>query len=204
MLKSTHKLHAAVALLALSGAALAHADENHFAGPYVVVSNEWKHASVKVDGEKISKSEAAPSIGVGYTFGIDHHATLGLKATFDAKSGEYGVGETALSTSAETVVKEKSHYSIAVEPGYAINDQILVFGILAYHGAKAELLTGDTALGRSSLSGFGYGVGAKYALPNHFFLMAELQKVNYQGKTIAGSEVKPSSTVAAVGIGYHF
>lgn len=192
-------LSAMVALTAMSAAQAS--EDNHFAGGYVVLSQEWKSASATIDGEKIKKSEAAPSIGLGYTFAIDKHSTLGIKATFDTKSGEYGVGETTLG---ETEVKEKSHYSIAIEPGYAINDKWLVFGILAYHRAKAELVANTASQGTTSLNGFGYGVGAKYALPNHWFLMGEIQKVDYRSRFIGASDVKPTSTVVALGIGYHF
>jgi len=199
--------HAAIACCAMAGmmaATSTHASEdNHFAGGYVVLSQEWKSASATVDGEKIKKSEAAPSIGLGYTFAVDKHATVGVKATFDTKKGEYGVGETALGAG-ETELKEKSHYSIAVEPGYAIRDDLLVFGILAYHKANTELIATGATKGTGSLNGFGYGVGAKLALPNHWFLMGEIQKVDYRSKMVAGSEVKPSSTVLALGLGYHF
>ena len=180
---------------------LANANDNHFEGGYVVLSQEWKHASATLDGEKIKKSEAAPSIGLGYTFAVDNHATVGIKATIDTKNGEYGVGESALG---ETEVLEKSHYSIAVEPGYAINDKWLVFGILAYHKAKSELVVSKASHGDSHLTGFGYGVGAKYALPNHWFLMGEIQRVDYRSKMIGAVDVKPASTVVALGLGYHF
>lgn len=191
------------ALAAIAGVNTARASEdNHFAGGYVVLSQEWKNASATVDGEKIKKSEAAPSIGLGYTFAMDKHSTLGIKATFDTKSGEYGVGDvTGLG---ETEAKEKSHYSIAIEPGYAINDKWLVFGILAYHRAKAELVAANASQSSANLNGFGYGLGAKYALPNHWFLMGEIQKVDYHVKSFGASEVKPASTVVALGLGYHF
>ena len=56
----------------------------------------------------------------------------------------------------------------------------------------------------SSLTGFGYGFGAKYSLPNHWFVMGEIQKVDYRSKQIGPVDVKPSSTVVALGLGYHF
>jgi len=193
---------ALVAISSLSSFSVANASEdNHFAGGYVVLSQEWKSASVFVDAEKIKKSEAAPSIGFGYTFALDKHATIGIKATIDTKNGEYGVGDIGGN---ETEVKEKSHYSIAVEPGYAINDKWLVFGILAYHKAKTELISNAVSQGTANLTGFGYGLGAKYALPNHWFLMGEIQKVDYKSKLVGGSVVKPSSSVFALGLGYHF
>jgi opacity protein-like surface antigen len=193
------------ALCAVAGvAATTHtyaSEDNHFAGGYVVLSQEWKSANALVDGEKIKKSEAAPSIGLGYTFGVDKYATVGIKATFDTKKGEYGVGDTT--ALGETELKEKSHYSIAVEPGYAIRDDLLVFGILAYHKANTELIA-STTTGTGSLHGFGYGLGAKYALPNHWFLMGEVQKVNYHSRLVGSTTVKPSSSVFALGLGYHF
>jgi len=177
--------------------------DNHFEGAYVVLSNEWKSASVTVDGEKIKKSEAAPSIGAGYTFAIDSHKTIGIKLTVDTKKGEYGMGETTAGGVGETAVQEKSHYSVAIEPGYAINDKFLAFGILAYHSAKAKLESTDHE-GESRIHGFGYGIGAKYALPHHIFLMAELQQVKYGSKTIDTVSVKPKSNVVSLGLGYHF
>jgi opacity protein-like surface antigen len=186
---------AALTVLASFGAQAS--EENHFAGGYAVVTQEWKKASATVDGEKLKKSEAAPSIGVGYNFALDAHKTLGIKATLDTKSGEYGTG-------ADSEVKEKSHYSLAFEPGYAVNDKVLVFGILAYHKAKAEYVVAETAVGSASLTGFGYGIGAKYALANHLFLMGEVQKIGYSSKTIDSVVIKPASTVIAVGLGYHF
>ncbi len=180
-----------------------HAEHNHFEGAYVVLANEWKSASVKVDDEKIKKSESAPSLAVGYTFAIDSHSTLGVKLTVDTKNGEYGAGETVLGAG-ETMVQEKSHYSLAVEPGYAFDDKLLVFGILGYHHAKANLLLDEVSQGQATLSGVGYGLGAKYAFADHMFLMLEYQHVNYSSTTIDASKIKPASDVIALGLGYHF
>jgi hypothetical protein len=173
-------------------------NENHFAGPYIVFTNEWKRASVKVDGEKISKSESAPSFGLGYTFALNSSYTLGLKISGDFKSGEYGAGDVA---GTETKVVEKNHYSVAVEPGYVVNPQLLVFGILAYHTALAEI---ENGIESARMKGVGYGIGFKHSIADHLFLMGELQRVDYGSKTIDGSTVKPSSTVGAIGLGYHF
>jgi len=181
-------------LLSLSAFA---SGDNHFVGGYAVLTQEWKSASATVDGEKLKKYEAAPSLGLGYNFALDPHTTLGIKATFDTKNGEYAV-------SPEKEVKEKSHYSLAIEPGYAVNDKVLVFGILAYHKAKTEYIDTETSMGKASLTGYGYGVGAKYVLANHLFLIGEVQKIDYGSKTIGGSSIKPASTVFSLGLGYHF
>jgi opacity protein-like surface antigen len=196
------KINAIFAAMAITGASLTGttalaSDDNHFAGGYVVLTQEWKRASATVDGAEIKKSEAAPALGLGYTFALDRHMTLGIKASIDTKNGEYGVSPT-------TEVKEQSHYAIAIEPGYAIDDHLLVFGIVALHRAKAELIVEEASAGKASLNGMGYGFGAKYALPNHWFLMGEIQNVNYSSKTIGESRVKPSSHVVAFGLGYHF
>ena len=172
--------------------------ENHFAGPYIVLTNEWKRSSVKVDGEKISKSESAPSFGLGYTFGLSPSYTLGLKISGDFKSGEYGAGDVA---GTETKVVEKNHYSVAVEPGYVVNPKLLVFGILAHHTAIAEI---EGVTGHARMNGIGYGIGFKQTIADHLFIMAELQRIDYGRQTIDVSTIKPSSTVGAVGLGYHF
>lgn len=185
-----------------STSVFASGSDNHFEGAYVVLSNEWKSASVNIDGEKIKRSEAAPSIGAGYTFALDSHKTIGVKLTVDTKKGEYGVGEIG---GHEAAVQEKSHYSLAIEPGYAFNDKFLAFGILAYHTAKAKLeAPGIEKEGESRINGLAYGIGAKYALPHHLFLMAEIQQVRYNSKIIDTISVKPKSNVVALGVGYHF
>ena len=196
------KLLAAFTTILSSTTVFAAGSENHFQGAYVVLSNEWKSASVTVADEKIKRSEAAPSIGAGYNFAIDSHKTLGIKLTVDTKKGEYGVGDAG---GTEGAVQEKSHYSVAIEPGYAFNDKFLAFGILAYHSAKAKLeAPGLEVEGESRIHGYGYGIGAKYALPHHLFLMAEIQQVRYNSKTIETVSIKPKSNVIALGLGYHF
>lgn len=189
-----------LSLASILGTGAVNAADNHFAGSYLVLSQEWKSASATVDGVKLKKSEAAPSIGLGYTFALDSHSTLGIKATVDTKNGEYGVGAIA---DGEAEVKEKSHYAIAIEPGYAINDKWLVFGILAYHRAKAQVVE-EASTASAHVSGFGYGLGAKYALSHHWFMMGEVQKLDYRNKMVVDHNVKPSSTVVSLGLGYHF
>lgn len=178
--------------------AAGHAAHNHFEGAYFVITEEWKSPSVRVDGEKISKSEAAPSFGAGYTFALTDKYTLGLKASFDFKNGEFGSGDIS---GTDTKVLEKNHYSVAVEPGYVIDQHTLVFGILAYHHANTGFEGGTQTVG---ISGVGYGVGFKRTLANHVFLMGELQQVKYGSASVDGSTVKPTSNTAALGLGYHF
>lgn len=199
MKKST--VAATAALILVSAAPCALAEGNHFAGAYLTVTQEWKRPDVRVDSEKVSVSESAPSIGAGYNFELSPNAVLGLKLTADTRHGAYGEGETALG---KTEVQEKSHYSIAVEPGWVVNDHLLVFGIAAYHRAKAELLVDDISQGAKHVSGLGLGVGFKYALPYHLFIVGEVQRTHYGSTTIAGASVKPTSDVVALGLGYHF
>ena len=177
-----------------------HKSHNHFEGAYIVVTQEWKRPSSLVNGEKIKTSESAPSIGVGYTFALSNRATFGLKAGLDFKNGEFASGDVS-SLGVEKKVLEKSHYSVAVEPGYVIGDSTLVFGILAYHHAKTAFEDGIESKG---ISGVGYGVGFKQSLLSNIFLMGEIQTVRYAKVTIDGSIVKPTSNTAALGLGYHF
>jgi opacity protein-like surface antigen len=196
-IQTTLRAASAVSIVIFATFGAAASEDNHFAGGYAVLTQEWKIASAAVDGEKLKKSEAAPSIGIGYNFALDAHTTMGIKYSFDTKNGEYGV-------SSDKEVKEKSHYAIAVEPGYAVSDKTLVFGILAYHKGNAEYIAAESSMGSAHLTGFGYGVGAKYALANHLFLIGEVQKIDYTSKTIVGSIIKPAATVLALGVGYHF
>lgn len=177
-----------------------HKSHNHFEGAYVVITQEWKRPSSLVDGEKITTSESAPSIGIGYTFALNNKVTFGLKAGLDFKNGEFASGDVS-SLGGEKKVLEKSHYSVAIEPGYIIGDSTLVFGILAYHHAKTAFEDGIDTKG---ISGVGYGVGFKQSLLSNIFLMGEIQTVRYGKAMIDGSIVKPTSNTAALGLGYHF
>lgn len=187
-------------LLSLTAASTALADDP-FSGPYVVFSNETRNASVRVDEVKIKSSEAMPVLGAGYTLAVDQLGSLGISATFDHHNSQFGAGKIG---GADTIVKTTSHYALAFEPGWMVNEQLLMHGILAYHIAKPELVSDGTSTSFRKISGFGYGLGLKYALPNRFFLSAQLQKIDYNSKLIGVTTIKPESTVMSVGIGYRF
>jgi opacity protein-like surface antigen len=184
-------------------------NENHFAGGYAIVSGEWGSSNTSVSGNSqsfsnITKSEISPTVSLGYAFPIDSHWLVGLQANYELKKGEFGNGTSGTQNIA---IEQKDHFSIAVEPGYALSNRTLLFGILAYHSTRATLdATGapNEAKGSATLSGFGYGFGAKYALTEHFFGVVDFQRVNYNSATIEGYKFKPNTNTVALGIGYHF
>lgn len=183
--------------------------ENHFAGAYAIVSGEWGSSNTSVSGNNqsfsnISKSEFSPTISLGYAIPIDSHWLVGLQANYELKNGEFGNGT---SENQNISIEQKNHYSLAVEPGYALNDHTLLFGILAYHSTKATLdATGEPneAQGSATLHGIGYGLGAKYSFSGHILGAVDFQRINYNSATIQGYNIKPSTNAVALGVGYHF
>ena len=183
--------------------------ENHFAGAYAIISGEWGSSNTGINGNdqsfsNITKSEFSPTASIGYAIPFDAHWLVGLQANYELKNGEFGNGN---SENQNISIEQKNHYSLAVEPGYAVDDHTLLFGILAYHSTKATLdASGEPneTQGSATLSGFGYGLGAKYAFAEHFFGVVDFQRINYSSATIQGYSIKPSTNAVALGVGYHF
>lgn len=138
-----------------------------------------------------------PSLDLGYTYAIDDKFTIGVSGTYDLSKSKAG----QISSTFE--LEGKDHYSINLKPGFAIADNILVYGLFGYHNLTGSI---TNTTGTTTFSGFGYGLGSQIMIDKNLYLKLEIQQIAYGSEATFGTalDVKPSATVGAVGIGYKF
>lgn len=134
---------------------------------------------------------------VGIGFAID----LG-KTNAGTKSEAYGPVETTM----------KDHYSIYVQPTYAIDGASAVFARIGYHAIKVDAIGQPGAAwldDKFRTRGIGYGLGYKRFISNGFFLQAEVQFVNYESRSFNDGlgyvwDYEQKTTAAIFTAGYKF
>jgi opacity protein-like surface antigen len=216
-MKNTSKHTLAAALLAcLSGGAFAQA--KNFEGLNVTGSlgyQSGKSSSSDFNDPLITTTEAAPSgtavnVGVEYITVLSQAATLGFGLDTNVLSSNGSQSDTTSNGSIvnSNIIKITSSYSISVMPGYAINNDVLVYGKLSY----VQIASNSERVGGASKSdtgtGYGVGLGFKKMMTRNLFVFGEGNVV--AGVAKDGSDngatykSKGSFTNIAVGVGYRF
>lgn len=228
--------HVLVAVSAISVASLANA--NDFTGFGISADLQFKSSGGKIsysdvevwEGYTYNETESS-SIGgeqdvigglnLSYGFMIAPQFVMQVGATADlAKTDIYKASSSDGDESESVSLKEKSHYSIYVAPGYLVTPKTMVYAKLAYHRMKVKSSYNESwyegsfsESGTQSFKGFGFGAGVQTMLTANVFAYAEIQRVQYGKETLysnsgqdwsESSSAKPRSTIGAVGIGYRF
>jgi len=189
-----------VAGIIFSASAFAQAEK--FAGASVGINAGFNNEIVNFSDTKIGNDTYSYNINGSYTFTLSEQATLALGITYDLGDST-AINATTMSNVASdsNPMLVKSHYSINIEPGYALTENNLAYFKLAYHSAKAY----QSGLSiNKAITGTGYGVGTKYLISKNTFLSLEIQKITYNSYTYSTNSVTHSSTLGTVGFGYKF
>jgi opacity protein-like surface antigen len=128
---------------------------------------------------------------------------LGLGLTYDLSDATLYKGTAGDNIIGDTTWKLKSHYSINLEPGYVFNNNVLAYAKVAYHSGKSNISATGLSLNQS-VSGWGYGFGAKFQLDNNLYMKIEAQQINYSTFTFNTTTVEHKSTIGTIGLGYQF
>jgi opacity protein-like surface antigen len=137
---------------------------------------------------------------------------LGLGATYDLnkmESGKYTLDNNDSGLSS----KVEDHYSIYLQPTYALNDSTSLFVKVGYHSVKSTI--DDSVMQffllpktTKTLNGLGYGFGITTFLNANLFVKTEIGFVDYGSTAIAaqGAYTKHelTSTSGTVSLGYKF
>lgn len=191
----------AIAGIIFSTSVFAQAEK--FAGASVGINAGFDNEMVSLSGPKVGNDTYSYNINGTYTFALSEQATLALGITYD-------LGDTtALTTTTMAALDSgytaayllKSHYSINLEPGYAISDKNLAYFKLAYHSAKAY--SSDFPIDKT-ITGTGYGFGTKYLISKNAFLNLEIQKITYNSYTYSTDSIVHSNLLGTIGVGYKF
>lgn len=162
-----------------------------------------------IESNELRFNETSTSLGAhstpyningSYTFALSPFITFATGLTYDisdAKAIDYYRATSQI----------KNHYSINLEPGYALNNTTLGYLKIAYHSASSSI-TSAPATYSHNISGWGYGFGSKLNLFNNLFLNLEVQQVNYlnyqPNTAFTSGEIKHTSTLGTVGLSYSF
>ena len=148
----------------------------------------------------------------GYNLAVSENVRIGFGAFYDVGAAKGGtVTGTIGGVSATYLVKERSHYGISFEPGYAFAKDSIAYAKITFNWMRAEHTLGGAtvAADATTFSTIGYGVGLKHMVGNTTYLFAEWQKVQYNVKPFddgVGDTIsyKPSENFGLLGVGLTF
>lgn len=151
----------------------------------------------EASGTAVSSDTSTASV-VGlqsrYYFPITEQYLLGLglnKSLMRVRAGTLAGVETTL----------KDRVSIDVSPAYALSENTLLFGKVAFISGTFNSSSDDS---NSTASGVGYGVGARYLVNKTFFLQGSFDAEQYNQVQFGGSTQKIKASGFSVGVGAKF
>ncbi len=196
------------------------AQAKNFEGPSAALTFATVGANTNINlkdgndstGIDSGKTTLVSGVDLSYAQSIDSNWLIGFGITYDfnkTKSGTFTYDDGVESGSLSLTTK--NHYSLYVQPTYAVNNSTALFAKLGYHKTKGVIegvSNGDAGSVSSNFNGIGYGVGIKTFIDKNLFVQAEAQLVDYKKKSFTEDGVTDSykikSTAGIVSIGYKF
>ena len=207
-----YSLAASLLAAGLGVSAVANAQWNGFYADVGVGLNaataKFDSAPVNLDG--VGRSSFWTSLGAGWR--MDGGGWVaGVGAYYDFPKVTITDGNVQ---SLSTKVEQKFRYGIRGDIGWNPAPPTVIYGILTWNWAKVDASFSQPAVGSSSFSnthtGFGYGAGIRHMLPGNWYVYAEWQQIDYNGKggnfsgTTTNINVKPENTIGLIGLGFKF
>lgn len=194
----------ATAIAGALAAPQAFAQANNFAGFNVGVNGNLATSSTEINtgdlSANVGDASQNASVEVVYDFDLGGSGVLGLGGTYSLTSLKSG---SLVMAGSNMELRNKDLFTVYVEPGYALNNAILLYVKIAYVGGKGER-TLNGVVGSQNYYGTGYGAGARALLNKHLYLQAEFLQSEYGERPIDGMPYKPSSTTGSIGLGLKF
>lgn len=128
-----------------------------------------------------------------YGFAVSNSVLVGVGVTLGLSDLSFGTPPTATDE-----VKLKDNASVYVAPGLALSESTLLYGKLASVSGTAS------SNGTASLSGLGYGIGARFLTGKNVFFQAEYLYTKFDDKSNTSGTAKPESGAFSFGVGYKF
>jgi len=152
-----------------------------------------------VSSGTIGKVTPVAGIDASYTFATGSNGFIGVGATYLAGEAEFGLGTADSSNDATKTFKGKikDHYSVYIQPGYALNKDSAVYGKLSYNHADFNITNAVRQPG--DLEGWGYGIGLKTFLSANTFVQVEASYTEYDSLTATRTATGGTGLVTASG-----
>lgn len=139
---------------------------------------------------------------------------FGIGASYDLNSIRTGESTNNSGGYFSAKSKASNHYSVYVQPTYALSENNALFAKVGYHSTRIELgdngqlIAGGITTYKNTLNGIGYGFGLMTFLERDIFLKTELEIVQYQKAHVpsaAGDVSYKLNTVSGIlSLGYRF
>jgi len=140
------------------------------------------------------------NLDLGYAFSLGTNTVLNIGADY-ALTNSTIYPKDLLSATKDFSLK--SHYAINLEPGVVVNDKLLAYLKISYHGGKFDAVDIN-----KNINGVGYGFGFKYMLDKNLYINLAAQQVNYSKVSVSDSsntyDITLKSHFSTIGLGYKF
>lgn len=201
-MKTAKRWMLAATLLAVPAAQAA---DGAFLGPaiYLGVGASTNHLGYGSALDGLSSSNSAMAFDLQYRHGLPagERGVLTLGAGYDL--GVRRFGQVAYA-GRHVDSRLDDHWSVSVAPGYRLRPSTLLYLTLAYHGARGRYADSTVGTTVRSHSGYGYGLGADFALAHGWAFGVALQHVRFNRTSGYPAEGRPQLTELMMRIGYRF
>jgi len=196
------------------------AEAKRFHGPFLGLNAGYTSGDIEaglavngvgtVSGEEDLSGFEAGVFG-GYRHQFDSNFVLGAEigATWSNADGSFN---NIQSTNVDYEFEKNNEFYLSVKPGYAPQDDLLLYLIGGYQRADFEdnVVVGGTSLGGEdeTFDGYHFGAGAEYAPMKDVSLRLEYKYQDYQDETFtvpgASSTYEGDENVFRVGLVFQF
>lgn len=155
-------------------------------------------------------------VGLSYLKAVNDKWLVGAGVTYDF--GSANVAKSVATHSGityQTKATVKNHFSVYLQPTYAINEKSALFAKVGYHSIGLKVIDDkgqtyrDFKAAKTNLDGIGYGFGLMTFVDENVFVKAEMEFVSYREVEIpygTGHNLRYKLDTAAgiVTLGYKF
>jgi opacity protein-like surface antigen len=127
--------------------------------------------------EHYGESNSIPRVALNYDFQPFSRFAIGF-------GGSYMFGESkdnSIDTNSSMTISNATSFYVA--PTFLVSDTTGVYGKISFNAAKGKyndvFATPSAANDDKFITGFGYGFGVKSFITKNFYLLAEVERVNY-------------------------
>jgi len=166
------------------------------------------------------EGEIIPTASIGYNIALDDKFMLGVEARYSDKgtdrsfsqsytqsvvSGEVSFAVANTSGTESIKINDKESWTISLNPGYAVNNDLMVYGKLGYTQLKQTASVAYSANSASNhsvskeLDGYTLGLGAKYNLDKNLFLDFGVSATKFDKYSFSKSDAGNATSTAFPG-----
>lgn len=195
--ESMKKTIVLAAMTAACVAPQAFAQSRNFEGLSLGLSANFNNAKTEFPGQAPTDTSTTAGIHARYGWALGANLNLSLSASYD-------MGDVKSGTASGVTGVGKDVTVLSVDPGFKLSPDLLLYARLGYASVKG--VTSGALVSSETYSGTAAGLGVRSMLSKTWSAQVEALQLTYAGKysVAASGDVKPSASVIALGVNYHF